>query len=142
MKFFCLYPTDWRAVKLRGSAPYKKLPKIFGATLWISLFGQAIFVITGKVHPAAARDHGRLERMGDKAKTCVPCLYSGRKVPERAKIRKPLLELSVNSTIGPPNKRIRRRASQRGIHGCGLCGIHICIHIACWRAHLEAIPCL
>ena len=56
------------------------------------------------VHPAAARDHGGLERLGNKVKRCVVCLNAGRKVEKMAKSRKPLAELSIN-TIRSGKKR-------------------------------------
>ena len=101
-----------------------------------AVFGE----MSSQVHPAAARDHGRLERMGDKAKYCVVCLKAGRGVPKPAQIRKPLQELSTNS-VRPSDlaNRMRRRRAPRGIYGCKLCGIHICNHIACWNEHIAAI---
>ena len=97
--------------------------------------------LSSRLHPAAARDHGRLERMGDKAKYCVVCLNAGRGVPKPAQIRKPLQELSANSVRpSDPANRMRRRRAPRGIYGCKLCGIHICNHIACWNEHIAAIP--
>ena len=97
--------------------------------------------LSSRVHPAAARDHGRLERMGNKAKACVVCSYLGRKVEKPAEIRKPLQELSVN-TVKTSRLDIRKRPQQtpRGLFGCKLCGIAICNHIRCWEEHLEAIP--
>ena len=80
--------------------------------------------------------------MGDKAKICVPCSHAERKVPRPAKMRKPLMELSINSVIDDYDKRIRRQQASRGIYGCRLCEIHICNHIACWKEHLGAIPCM
>ena len=64
--------------------------------------------LSALVYPAPARDHGLLERMGNKAKRYVVCLFVGRKVPKPAKIRKPLLDLSIN-TVRTLNrdKRIR-----------------------------------
>ena len=96
--------------------------------------------LASQVHPAAARDHGRLERMGDKAKYCVVCLKAGRGVPKPAQIRKPLQELSTNS-VRPSDlaNRMRRRRAPRGIYGCKLCGVYICNHIACWNEHIAAI---
>ena len=98
--------------------------------------------LSTRVHPAAAYDHGRLERLGNKAKACVICSNAGRKVMKMAKIRKPLAELSVN-TVKTSNQVKRKRPQQtpRGIFGCRLCKIYICNHIACWKEHLEAIPC-
>ena len=52
--------------------------------------------LSARVHPAAAIDHSRLQRMGNKPQACVPCLCGGRKVPP-ARPRKPLSELSNNS---------------------------------------------
>ena len=80
--------------------------------------------------------------MGGKAKRYVVCLNAGRKVEKLAKIRKPLLKLSIN-TVRIPNKGQRKRAQQtpRGIYDSKLRGITICNHIACWKEHLEAIPC-
>ena len=99
--------------------------------------------LSSQVHPAASRDHGHLERMGDKAKSCRVCLYAGRKVAKLAKIRKPLSELSTNTVkTSRLDKRIRPLQTPRGIFGCKLCGIYICNHIACWKEHLEAIPCI
>ena len=97
--------------------------------------------LSTRVHPATASDHGGLERMSDGVKVYVPCLLAGRGVPKPAKSRKPLLELSVNS-VRPSDlaNRKRRRRAPRGIHGCKLCGIHICNHIACWNEHIAAIP--
>lgn len=98
--------------------------------------------LSARVHPAAGREHGHLNRMGDKAKYCVPCSYAGRVIPTSGKIRKPLLELSVNS-VRPRDldKRKRRQRPPRGIHGCKLCNMYICNHLACWNEHLAAIPC-
>ena len=98
--------------------------------------------LSARVHPAVMRDHGGLERMWDKAKRCVVCLNAGRKSEKLAKIRKPLLELSIN-TVRIPDKGQRKRPQQtpRGIYDCKLCGIAICNHITCWKEHLEAIPC-
>ena len=98
--------------------------------------------LSTQVYPAPVRDHGYLERMGNKAKRCVVCLHAGRKVPKPAKIRKPLLDLSIN-TVRTLNRDKRTRPQQvpRGIYGCKLCNIAICNHIACWKEHLEAIPC-
>ena len=97
--------------------------------------------LASRVHPASRRDHGRLERMGDGVKACVPCLLAGRGVAKPAQIRKPLQELSTNS-VRPSDlaNRKRRQRAPRGIYGCKLCGIHICNHIACWNEHLVAIP--
>ena len=97
--------------------------------------------LSSRIHPAFGRDHGWLECMGDGVKACVPCLIAGRKVPKPAKIRKPLQELSQNS-VRPSDlaNRKRRQRAPRGIHGCKLCGIHICNHIACWKEHIDAIP--
>ena len=53
--------------------------------------------LASRVRPASRHDHGILELMADGVKTCVPCLLAGRGVPKPAQIRKPLLELSVNS---------------------------------------------
>ena len=94
-----------------------------------------------QVHPAAARDHGGLERLGNKAKRCVVCSCAGRKVEKLAKARKPLAELSINARA--LNAGIQKRPQQepRGVYGCRLCGIAICNHIKCWKEHLEAIPC-
>ena len=79
--------------------------------------------------------------MGEKAKYCVVCSNAGRLVPKPAQIRKPLQELSRNSVRpSSPANRKRRQRAPRGIHGCKLCGIHICNHIACWNEHLAAIP--
>ena len=99
--------------------------------------------LSSRVYPAAAREHGRLEHMGGKAKRCVVCLLAGRKVEKPAEIRKPLLELSVN-TVRTPLSGVRKRPQQtpRGLFGCKLCGIAICNHIACWKEHLDAIPCI
>ena len=98
--------------------------------------------LSSQVHPAAAHDHGRLESMGDKARLCVVCLHAGRKVKKVAKVRKPLMELSINTVkTSRVDKRIRPRQTPRGLFGCRLCGIAICNHIACWKEHLEAIPC-
>ena len=98
--------------------------------------------LSSRVHPAAWRDHGHVNRMGTKAKYCVPCSYAGRVIPTPGKIRKPLLEMSVNS-VRPRDldKRKRRQRPPRGIHGCKLCNIHICNHMTCWNEHLAAIPC-
>ena len=97
--------------------------------------------LSSRVHPAPAREHNRLERMGEKAKYCVVCSNTGRVVPKPAQIRKPLQELSRNSVRpSSPANRKRRQRAPRGIHGCKLCGIHICNHIACWNEHLAAIP--
>ena len=52
--------------------------------------------LSSRVHPAAARNHDRLENIGNKAKPCVVYSYIGRKVEKPAEIRKSLLELSVN----------------------------------------------
>ena len=92
-------------------------------------------------HPAPAREHERLERMGDKAKYCVVCLNAGRSVPNPAKIRKPLMELSNNS-VRPSDPAIRKRRQRppRGLFGYKLCGIHICNHMGCWNEHIAAIP--
>ena len=95
-----------------------------------------------RVHPAGVYDHGRLEHMGDKIKTCVPCLHAGRTEPTKIiKPRKPLLELSIN-TVRPQglDKRQRRQRAPRSYYGCKLCGMHICNHIACWNEHIAAIP--
>lgn len=56
--------------------------------------------LSSQVHPASAYDHGRLERMEGKIKTCASCLHAGRRSLDPAKIRKPLSELSVN-TVRP-----------------------------------------
>lgn len=97
--------------------------------------------LSSRVHPAAERDHGGLECMGNKAFTCVVCLNAGRRTSKTAQIRKPLQELSVNS-VRPPDldKRKRRERAPRTRYGCKLCGIYICNHIACWKEHIEAIP--
>ena len=99
--------------------------------------------LSSQIHPTSTCDHDSLERIRDKPKYCVPCSHMRRKVPNPGKIRKPLLELSNNS-VRPRdlNKRRRRQRASRSIHGCKLCGIHICNHIACWKEHLEAIPCM
>ena len=77
--------------------------------------------LSARVHPTAARDHGRLERMGGKAKQCVVCLHAGRKVEKLAKIRKPLSELSV-FTVRIPQQGKRKQPQQvpRGLFGCKL----------------------
>ena len=97
--------------------------------------------LSTRVHPAAARDHGGLERLGNKAKRCVVCLNAGRKVEKMAKARKPLAELSINA-VTALDAGIKKRPQQepRGVYGCRLCGIAICNHIKCWKEHLEAIP--
>ena len=78
--------------------------------------------LSSRVHPAAAPDHGRLERMGDKAKLCVVCSYAGRKVEKPAKITKPLMELSQNTVKASRiDKRVRPRQTPRGLFGCKLC---------------------
>ena len=99
--------------------------------------------LSARVYPAAAIDHGRLERIGTKPQACVVYLYTGRKVPP-ARPRKPLLELSHNSVTKPHNidKRQRRQRVSRGIFGCKLCGIYICNHIGCWKEHIMAISCI
>lgn len=93
--------------------------------------------LASRVLPVAGRDHGLLESMRDGVKACVPCLQAGRGVPKPAQIRKPLLELSINSVRSSDLvNRKRRRRAPRGIHGCKLCGIHICNHMACWNEHI------
>ena len=132
--------------------PYKGSHRAFRVQLASQLFedserltGAAVrpprLSLSSRVHPAAARDHGRLERMGNKAKACVVYSYVGRKVEKPAEIRKPLMELSVN-TVKTSRLDIRKRPQQtpRGLFGCKLCGIAICNHIRCWKEHLEAIP--
>ena len=94
-----------------------------------------------QVHPAAARDHGGLERLGNKAKRCVVCSCAGRKVEKLAKIRKPLTELAINTRVLNAGVKKRPQQGPRGVYGCRLCGIAICNHIKCWKEHLEAIPC-
>ena len=97
--------------------------------------------LSSRVHPAAARDHGGLERIGNKAKRYVVCLNAGRKVEKIVQSRKPLIELSVNTVRTlDPDQRKRPQQTPRGIYGCALCGIAICNHIRCWKEHLEAIP--
>ena len=87
-------------------------------------------------------NHGQLERIEDKVKACVLCLHVGRTEPP-ARPRKSLIKLSNNS-VRPQgiDKRRRRERVKKGIHGCKLCEIAICNHIACWKEHLEAIPCI
>ena len=94
--------------------------------------------LSTRVHPAAAIDHSRIERMGEKPQACVPCLCAGRKVAP-ARPRKPLLELSNNSVMA---KGKRRERVSRSLFGCKLCGIYICNHYGCWKEHLMAIPCM
>ena len=97
--------------------------------------------LLSRVHSAAARDHGGLERIGNKAKRCVVCLNAGRKVEKIVQSRKPLMELSVNTVRTlDPGQRKRPQQTPRGLFGCALCGIVICNHIRCWKEHLEAIP--
>ena len=94
-----------------------------------------------RVYSISKREYGKLERIRDKAKYYVLCLYAGRKVSNSAKMRKPLRELSINSIISRQlDKGKRRERASRGIYGCKLCGIHICNHIACWKEHINAIP--
>lgn len=98
--------------------------------------------LSSRVHPAGRCDHGRLEHMGGKIKTCVTCLHAGRTDPTKIiKPRKPLMDLSIN-TVRPRDldKRKRRQRAPRSYYGCKLCGIHICNHIACWNEHIAAIP--
>ena len=96
--------------------------------------------LSTRVHPIAAMNHGRLVRMRDKVKACVPCLCAGRNVAA-ARPRKALMELK-NSSVRPRNleQGKRRERVPRGLYGCKLCGIHICNHIACWNEHIAAIP--
>ena len=93
-----------------------------------------------RVHPAAPREHGSLERIGDRAKRCVVCSIAGRKVEKVVQIRKPLSELSINAGRTLSDVRKRPKQIPRGLFGCKLCGIAICNHIGCWKEHLEAIP--
>ena len=93
-----------------------------------------------RVHPVPPREHGSLERMGDKAKRCVVCSIVGRKVKKVVRIRKPLSELSINAGRTLSDVRKRPRQITKGLFGCKLCGIAICNHIGCWKEHLEAIP--
>lgn len=53
--------------------------------------------LSTRVYPATWLDYSRLDRIGDKAKYYVPCLYIGRVIPTSRKIRKLLLELLINS---------------------------------------------
>ena len=106
------------------------------------LSGKAYIIkhsLAARVHPAAAIDHGRLERIGNKPQACVPCLCAGRKVPP-TRPRKPLSELSNNS-VRPNNagKRRRRERVSRSLFGCKLCGIYMYNHIGCWKEHIKAI---
>lgn len=91
--------------------------------------------LSSQVHPAATRNHGRLECMGDKAKGRLLGSIAGRKV-EKATVR---------TLIIRGRKLIRRQGngpsrSQEGGFGCKPCGLAICTHIGCWKKHTKAIP--
>ena len=64
--------------------------------------------LSSRVHTAAARDHDRLESIGNKVNLYVVYSHVGRKVEKPAEIRKPLLELSVN-TVKKSRIDIRKR---------------------------------
>ena len=82
--------------------------------------------LSSRVYPAATYDYSELERIGDKAKPYVICSYTGRKVKKLAKVRKSLMELSINTIkTSRVNKRIRPRQTPRGLFDCKLYEIAI-----------------
>ena len=85
-----------------------------------------------------------LERMSDGVKICVPCLLAEMRGSQASKnLEKPLLEFVCETALRPLdliNRKLTATCPQEVIHGCKLCGIHICNHIACWNEHIAAIP--
>ena len=91
------------------------------------------------VHRAAPRDHGKLQKLGNIPRTCIPCRNAHRKTSRAQPIRKPLEELSVNTVRVIRKERKRPERIPRTRHGCALCQMYICDHKRCWNEHLEAI---
>lgn len=90
------------------------------------------------VHPAQKQEH-QLVRLTDKAAPCKACVSAGRKATRHATMRKPLGELSTNTTKRAklPPKRPERPPRSR--FGCALYNINLCEHKRCWSDHIRVI---
>jgi len=94
------------------------------------------------IHKAPAEEHGqRPVRLGNKQRSCAACVTAGRKTKIKPEVRKPLMELSVNTTQKSRDSKewVRRRRPPKTKLGCPLCNIHLCAHGPCWQEHLDRI---
>ena len=87
--------------------------------------------------------HGyKPERINSEPVSCSACLEVGRKSSiKRLATRKPLCELSPNTTKKPRDSRDwkRPRRAPRTRFGCRLCRIPLCKTGSCWKAHMDRI---
>lgn len=74
-------------------------------------------------------------------KYCKVCECAKRPVRKRAAVKRPLEELSVNSTVqaGSSTDQKRRDWYPRSRYGRILFGIHPCRNWKCWKEHVDAI---
>ena len=86
------------------------------------------------IYKAPAEEHGqRPVRLGNKQQSYTACVTAGRKTIIKPKVRKPLMELSVNTTQKSCDSKewVRRRRPLKTKLGCPLCNIHLCAHGPC-----------
>ena len=94
--------------------------------------------LTEYVHPAQKQEH-QLIRLTDKAAPYKACVSAGRKATQHATQRKPLGELSTNTTKRVKLLPKRPERPPRSRFGCALCNINLCEHKRCWSDHIRAI---
>ena len=81
-------------------------------------------------------------RINEKQKTCSACFAAGRKSRvKKLSNRKPLCELSVNTTKRSRNRKDFKRPqkSPRTTYGCKLCRIPLCKDGPCWQEHVDRL---
>ena len=90
-----------------------------------------------------AVEHGyKPEKINEKPMACSACLEAGRKSSiKKLSARKPLCELSQNTTRKPRDSRDWKRPlrAPRTQFGCRLCKIPLCKTGPCWQAHIDRI---
>ena len=94
------------------------------------------------IHKAPAKDHGQGPvRLFPKKPSCAACVAVGRGSIKEELERKPLIELSVNTTQKARDSKewVRRRRPPRTRFGCTLCNIPLCKEGPCWQEHLNLI---
>ena len=81
-------------------------------------------------------------KINRKQKTCSACLAVGRKSCIKKLLnRKPLCELSVNTTKRPRDSKDFKRPQRapRTTYGCKLCRIPLCKDGPCWQEHVDQL---
>ena len=88
-------------------------------------------------------EHGyKPEKINEKDVSCAACVEVGRKSQiKRPGARKPLCELSPNTTKKPRNSDAWKRPQRapRTKFGCRLCRIPLCRTGSCWQEHLDRL---